>query len=99
MGGTDHLAPGIELNLDALSELLGRAFDLIEVERLQALTHVRLADELDDSVVNCGDDLLWRSGRHKNSQPLISFQDRIASLGDGWNVGQLLRTHLAGQRE
>src|SRR5215510_15132247 len=48
VGGLDHLAPGFELDLDALGELLRRAFDRIKVKRIQTLLHVRLRNILDN---------------------------------------------------
>src|SRR5262245_28059224 len=60
VGGLDYLAPGFELDLDALGELLGRAFDRIKIKRVQTLLHVRLRNVLDNLAMEDGDDLLRR---------------------------------------
>src|SRR4029450_962579 len=78
VGGLDYLAPGFELGLDALGELLGRAFDRIKVKRVQTLLHVRLRNVLDNLAMEYGDDLLRRCGGQKDSQPLVPLQDWIA---------------------
>src|SRR5216684_5921530 len=95
----DHLAPALKLDLDALSELVRRALDLVEIERVEALLHVRQLGDIDDAAMKQGDDLVGRASRDQNSDPLISGEDRIAGFRGGWNVRQLLRALLARQYE
>src|SRR5882762_2758941 len=95
----DHLAPALKLDLDALGELLGRALDLVEIERVEALLHVRQPGDIDDAAMKQGDDLVGRASRDQNADPLISGEDRIAGFRGGWNVRQLLRALLARQYE
>src|SRR6516225_7774971 len=74
----DHLAPAFKLALDALSELGRRALDLVEIEGIEALLHVRQPGDVDNAAVEQVDDLLARAGRDQNSEPLISGENRIA---------------------
>src|SRR5260370_30087936 len=95
----DHLAPALNLDLDALGELLGRALDLVEIERVQALLYVRQLGNIDDAAVEQADDLLGRASRDQNSEPLISGEDRMAGFRGGRDVRQPLRSPLARQHE
>src|SRR5215471_4036759 len=99
MSRLDHVAPAFKLDLDALSELLRRALDLVEIERIEALLYVRQLGDIDDAAMKQADDLLGCAGREEDSEPLISGEDRIAGFRRGWNVGQLLRALLARQHE
>src|SRR5260370_37794633 len=93
----DHLAPALILDLDALSELLRRALDLVEIERVEALLHVGQLGDIDDAAMKQADNLLRRAGRDQDSEPLISREDRIAGFGGGWDVRQPLRARPARQ--
>src|SRR5262249_18427151 len=99
IGVSDQFTPGLELDLDARRELVRRAFDRVEIKRLQALLHVRMRDELDNRAMERGDDLLRCRDRHQDAEPLVPLKDRLAAFCGGWDVGQLARARFARERE
>src|SRR2546430_14415673 len=89
VSGPDHLAPGLDLELDPLREFLRRARDHLVAERRQGVLQVRQRENLDDRAIKRGDDRFWRSGRDEDSDPTFALDIGVAGFGHRWSAGLL----------